>query len=170
VRAARQAYLIRSPLVQPFFSDRVIQAARTVPLRHRMSDELHRDVLASLRPDLLELPLADHPWQGQRPTAGNVLPARPGAAAPPDWRVSQATAGFLREYVLDLGEAGLFTIVSRRAAERVLRPPRADPQAAWSLATLAALLSGDWRNARRPVSRGRSGPRPARRTPRPPAA
>jgi hypothetical protein len=168
--AARQAYLIRSPLVQPFFSDRVIQAARTVPLRHRMSDELHRDVLASLRPDLLELPLADHPWQGQRPTAGNVLPARPGASAPPDWRVSQATAGFLREYVLDLGEAGLFTIVSRRAAERVLRPPRADPQAAWSLATLAALLSGDWRNARRPVSRGRSGPRPARRTPRPPAA
>jgi asparagine synthetase B (glutamine-hydrolysing) len=147
--AARQAYLIRSPLVQPFFSDRVIRAARAVPLRQRMSDQLHRDVLASLAPKLLELPLAEHPWQGQRPTADNVLTARPGASAPPDWRRSQATTGFLREYVLDLGGAGgtgqLFAIVSRPAAERALQPPQADPQAAWSLATLAALLSGDWR-------------------------
>jgi hypothetical protein len=149
--AARQGYLIRSPLVQPFFSDRVIRAARAVPLRQRMSDQLHRDVLASLAPELLELPLADHPWQGERPTAGTVLAGRPGAAAPPDWRRSQATAGFLREYVLDLGEKGqLFAIVSRPAAERALRPPHADPQAAWSLATLAALLSGDWRNCRQP--------------------
>jgi hypothetical protein len=44
----------------------------------------------------------------------------------------------------------LFAIVSRRAAERVLQPPHADPQAAWSLATLAALLSGDWLNGRQP--------------------
>jgi hypothetical protein len=157
--AARQAYLIRSPLVQPLFSDRVIQAARAVPLRQRMNDQLHRDVLASLRPELLGLPLADHPWQGQRPTADNLLTARPGASAPADWRRSQATTGFLREYVLDLGGVGgiggaaqLFGIVSRRAAERVLQPPQADPQAAWALATLAALVSGDWRNARGPVS------------------
>jgi asparagine synthetase B (glutamine-hydrolysing) len=151
--AARQAYLIRSPLVQPFFSDRVIQAARAVPLRQRMNDQLHRDVIASLRPELLGLPLADHSWQGQRPTADSVLSARPGASAPPDWRRSQATTGFLREYVLDLGEAGqLFGIVSRRAAERALQPPQADPQAAWSLATLTALLSGDWLNARMTVS------------------
>jgi hypothetical protein len=100
--AARQAYLIRSPLVQPFFSDRVIRAARAVPLRPRMSDQLHRDVLALLAPELLELPLADHP----------------GAAAPPDWRRSQATTGFLREYVLDLGgTAQLFAVVSRRAGD-----------------------------------------------------
>ena len=151
--AARQAYLIRSPLAQPFFSDGVVQAARAVPLRQRMSDQLHRDVLASLRPDLLELPLAEHPWQGQRPTAETVLSARPGTSASPDWRRSQATTGFLREYVLDLGGAGqLFGIVSRRAAERVLQPTQADPQAAWSLATLAALVSGDWLNARGPVS------------------
>jgi hypothetical protein len=147
--AARQAYLIRSPLVQPFFSDRVIRAARAVPLRQRMADQLHRDVLASLAPELLALPLAGHPWQGERPTADSVLPA---ASAPPDWRRSQATTGFLREYVLDLGGAGqLFAIVSRRAAERVLQPPQADPHAAWSLATLAALLSGDWLNARMPA-------------------
>jgi hypothetical protein len=151
--AARQAYLIHAPLVQPFFADQMIQAARAVPLRQRMSDQLHRDVLASLRPELLELPLANHPWQGERPTADNVLTAQPGASAPPDWRRSQATTGFLREYVLDLGEAGqLFAIVSRRAAERALQPPQADPHTAWSLATLTALLSGDWRNARRPVS------------------
>jgi hypothetical protein len=157
--AARQAYLIRSPLVQPLFSDGVISAARAVPLRQRMNDQLHRDVLASLCPELLGLPLADHPWQGERPTADTVLTARPGASAPADWRRSEATTGFLREYVLDLGGIGgiggtgqLFGIVSRRAAERVLRPPQADPHAAWSLATLAALLSGDWLNARGPVS------------------
>jgi len=149
--AARQAYLIRSPLVQPLFSDQVIRAARAVPLRLRMSDQLHRDVLASLRPELLELPLAEHPWQGQRPTADSVLTARPGPAAPPDWRRSQATTGFLREYVLDLGGTGqLFAIVSRRAAERALRPSHADPAAAWSLATLTALVSGDWLNGRQP--------------------
>jgi len=154
--AARQAYLIRAPLVQPLFSDQVIQTARAVPLQQRMNDQLHRDVLASLGPELLELPLAEHPWQGQRPTADSVLTARPGTSAPPDWRRSQATTGFLREYVLDAGGVAgtgqLFAIVSRRAAERVLQPPHADPQAAWALATLAALLSGDWRNARGPVS------------------
>ena len=151
--AARQAYLIRSPLVQPFFSDRVIRAARAVPLRQRMNDQLHRDVIASLRPELLGLPLADHPWQGQRATADGVRSGRPGAAAPPDWRGSHATTGFLREYVLDHGGAAqLFGIVSRRAAERALQPAQADPQAAWSLATLAALLSGDWLNARMTVS------------------
>jgi Asparagine synthase len=150
--AARQAYLIRSPLVQPFFSDRVIQAARAVPLRQRMDDQLHRDVLASLAPELLGLPLAGHPWHGERATADNVLTAPPGASAPADWRRSQATTGFLREYVLDLGGAGrLFGIVSRRAAERALQSPQADPQAAWAMATLAALLSGDWLNARGPV-------------------
>jgi Asparagine synthase len=160
--AARQAYLIRSPLVQPFFSDRVILAARAVPLRRRMNDQLHRDVLASLAPELLGLPLADHPWQGERPTPDNVLSGRPGASAPPDWRRSQATTGFLREYVLDLGGAGqLFAIVSRRAAERVLQPAQADPQAAWSLATLAALLSGDWRNARMPAEIAAGPPRVA---------
>jgi asparagine synthase (glutamine-hydrolysing) len=149
--AARQAYLIRAPLVQPFFSDQVIQAARAVPLRQRMNDQLHRDVLASLAPELLDLPLAEHPWHGQRPTADSVLTAPPGPSAPPDWRRSQATTGFLREYVLDTGGSGrVFGIVSRRAAERALQPPLADPQAAWSLATLAALLSGDWRNARQP--------------------
>ena len=157
--AARQAYLIRSPLAQPFFSDGVIKIAHAVPLRQRMNDQLHRDVLASLGPELLALPLAGHPWQGERPTAGNVRPIRPGASAWPDWRRSQATTGFLREYVLDLGGIGgiggsgqLFGIVSRRAAERVLQPPRADPHAAWALATLAALLSDDWLNARGPVS------------------
>ena len=46
--AARQAYLLRSALVQPLFADRVVRAARAVPLRHRMSDRLHRDVLAML--------------------------------------------------------------------------------------------------------------------------
>jgi hypothetical protein len=47
--AARQAYLLRSALVQPLFADRVMKAARDVPLRHRMSDRLHRDVIALLR-------------------------------------------------------------------------------------------------------------------------
>jgi hypothetical protein len=51
--AARQAYLLRSPLIQPLFADRVVRAARAVPLRDRMSDRLHRDVLGLLCPELL---------------------------------------------------------------------------------------------------------------------
>jgi len=77
-----------------------------------------------------------------------VLPA---PAAIGDWRrdYGEEVAKFLRGYVLDHGEASrLFGILRRRAAERSLRLPHADPHAVWLLATLAALLSGDWLNAR----------------------
>jgi hypothetical protein len=151
--AARQAYLLRSPLAQPLFGDRVVRAARAVPLRHRMSDRLHRDVLGLLCPGLLDVPLAGSPWHGEPRTPGTVLtaPRGPGTA---DWRRDSAVARFLRGYVLDHGEAGpVFGIVSRRAAERCLALPQADPHAAWALATLAALLSGDWLSAREPTAR-----------------
>ena len=38
--AARQAYLIRETLVQPLFDDRVVLAARAVPLADRISGAL----------------------------------------------------------------------------------------------------------------------------------
>ena len=65
-------------------------------------------------------------------------------------------ARLLRDYALDLGAAGgMFDLVRRSAAERALRPPQQDSHAAWALATLAALLSGDWLNARgRPAQAG----------------
>ena len=170
--AARQAYLIRAPLAQPLFADPVVRAARAVPLRDRLGDRLHRDVLARLCPGLLDIPLAGKPWQGAASTPVTVLT---GSGDGPDWRrdLSPALADFLRGYVLDSG--ALFTMVSRPAAERVLSSPRADPQAAWALATLAALISGDWLDAREtdpaalvPVSRGRTGSPPARSTAPPP--
>jgi hypothetical protein len=158
---ARQAYLMRSPLLQPFFSDHVIRAARAVLLPDRITDRLHREVLAVLCPELLDLPLAGGGWKsgprnalGASPAAG----ARPGAS--PDWRrhYGEEMARFLRDYTLDLGDEGpMFDIVRRQAAERVLRPPHTDPDAVWALATLAALLSGDWLNAREP--KGQPGPR-----------
>ena len=43
---------------------------------------------------------------------------------------------------------GLFTIVRRPAAEKLLRLPHRDPVTVWALATLATLSSGDWLNAR----------------------
>jgi hypothetical protein len=176
--AARQAYLLREPLVQPFFGDQVVRAARAVPLPDRITDRLHRGVLAALCPELLDLPLADSSWKsGPRippvRTAGPTGPADAGGAA--DWRraYGDQMARLLRDYALDLGAAGgMFEIVRRSAAERALAPPQADSHAAWALATLAALLSGDWLNAREgtEVSPGRSASRPARRTPLPPRA
>jgi hypothetical protein len=153
--AARQAYLLRSLLAQPLFDDGVVRAARAVPLRHRMSDRLHRDVLGLLCPELLEIPLAGTPWHGEPRTPATVLTAPPGPGTA-DWRRDSAgtVARFLRGYVLDHGQAGsVFGIVSRRAAERCLALPQADPQAAWALATLTALLSGDWLSAREPAVR-----------------
>jgi hypothetical protein len=179
---------MRSPLLQPFFDDRVVRAARVVPLPDRITDRLHCGVLAELCPDLLDLPLAGSSWKsGPRvpgvpaaqaasgpgsPGAGPPGPAgrEPGGGA--DWRraYGEQMARLLREYTLDLGAAGgLFDLVRRSAAERVLRPPHADPAAAWALATMAALLSGDWLNARE-VSRGRISSPPARRTARLPRA
>src|SRR5580693_7213500 len=176
--AARQAYLLREPLVQPFFGDQVVQAARAVPLPDRITDRLHRGVLAALCPELLDLPLAASSWKsGPRippvRTAGPTGPADAGGAA--DWRraYGDQMARLLRDYALNLGAAGgMFEIVRRSAAERALAPPQADAHAAWALATLAALLSGDWLNAREgtEVSPGRSASRPARRTPLPPRA
>jgi Asparagine synthase len=179
--AARQAYLLRSPLVQPFFSDPVVQAARVVPLPDRITDRLHRDVLAELCPDLLDLPLAGSAWK-----SGPRIPPIRAASGPADgtvgvsgadadWRraYGEQMARLLRDYTLDLGAAGgMFDLVRRSAAERALRPPQADSHAAWALATLAALLSGDWLNARggEEVSRGRTATQPARRTPLPPGA
>jgi hypothetical protein len=192
--AARQAYLLRSPMVQPFFSDPVVRAARAVPLPDRITDRLHRGVLAELCPDLLDLPLAGSGWKsGPRipsvraatgpADAAGAASATDGAggaggadgADTADWRraYGDQMARLLRDYALDLGAAGgMFDLVRRSAAERALRPPQADSHAAWALATLAALLSGDWLNARAggEVSRGRSASRPARRTPLPPRA
>jgi hypothetical protein len=152
--AARQAYLLRSRLIQPLFADHVVRAARAVPLRDRMSDRLHRGVLGVLCPELLSLPLAGTPWHGEPRTAATILTASSGAAAA-DWRrdYGDAMARFLRGYVLDHGESSpVFGVVRRSAAERLLRAPQADRQGAWALATLTALLSGDWLSAREPAS------------------
>ncbi len=86
-------------------------------------------------------------------TAGAPSPgaASPGQRARFDWRrgYGDDVAEFLRDYVLGTGSAGgLFNIVSRPAAERLLQPPHTDPVTVWALATLAALISRDWLNAR----------------------
>jgi hypothetical protein len=152
--AARQAYLIRSPLVQPFFADRVVQAAREVPLADRITDRLHRGVLAALCPGLLDLPLASSGWKSGPRIAAVRAAAGAGAGSADgssDWRraYGDQMARLLRDYALDQGAVGgMFEIVRRSAAERALRPPQADSHAVWALATLAALLSGDWLNAR----------------------
>jgi hypothetical protein len=136
--AARQAYLLRENLVQPLFDERVVRTARAVPLADRVSGELSRAVLAGLCPALADVPLA-----GKAP-AGR-------AQAPFDWRrhYGAEIASFLRDYILDLGTSGgLFETVSRSAAEKVLTPPHTDRGTVWALATLACLLSADYRNAR----------------------
>jgi|SRR5271165_624337 len=163
--AARQAYLLRESLVQPFFGDQVVRAARAVPLPDRITDRLHRGVLERLCPELLDLPLAGSIWK-----SGPRIPPVPAAAAAAtgttaqadaDWRraYGDKMARLLRDYALDQGAAGgMFDLVRRTAAERALRPPQHDSQAAWALATLAALLSGDWLNAREVDAREPTGP------------
>jgi hypothetical protein len=141
--AARQAYLLRENLVQPLFDDGVVRAARSAPLAMRATGQLSAAVLAALCPDLADVPLA-----GKGATPGPAGPPSPGSF---DWRRQYGTevAGFLREYTLDLGAiGGLFSVVSRAAAEKALAPPHADRGTVWALATLACLLSGDYRNAR----------------------
>jgi hypothetical protein len=138
--AARQAYLLRERLVQPLFDDRVVLAARTVPLTDRVSGALSAAVLAELSPALADVPLAGKP------------PA--GAHSPFDWRrqYGDAITTFLRGYILDLGTtSALFDVVSRPAAEKLLTPPHADRASVWALATAACLVSGDYRHAREPT-------------------
>jgi Asparagine synthase len=134
--AARQAYLLRERLTQPLFDDRVVLAARTVPLADRVSGALTAAVLAELSPALADVPLA-----------GKPDPAR----APFDWRrqYGETVATFLRGYILDLGlTGGLFDVLSQPAVEAQLAPPQADRGTVWALATAACLVSGDYRQAR----------------------
>jgi len=136
--AARQAYLIRESLVQPLFDERVVLAARAVPLADRTSGELSRAVLAHLCPALTDVPLA------------GKAPARTGPASF-DWRrqYGPEIASFLHDYILDLGTTGgLFTVADRAAAEQALTPPHQDRPTVWALATLACLMSADYKNAR----------------------
>jgi hypothetical protein len=143
--AARQAYLIRESLVQPLFDEHVVLAARAVPLATRVSGELSRAVLAELSPALADVPLAG---KGSGGLAGGEI------AASFDWRRQYGAeiASFLRDYTLGLGTSGgLFDVVSRGAAEKALTPPHADRGTVWALATLACLVSGDYRNARNPA-------------------
>ena len=153
--AARQAYAIRSVLAQPFFDDQVVRAARAVPLAERLDDRLVRGAIRALYPALADLPLASDQWKCPPAVAPVTAPPASapagGGRARFDWRRSYGdeVAGFLRDYVLSTGtDGGLFTIVSRPAAERLLRVPHADPVTVWALATLATLCSGDWLNAR----------------------
>ena len=151
--AARQAYAIRSVMAQPYFDDQVVRAARSAPLTERLDDRLVRGAIGALCPALLDIPLAADRWKCDtaKPAAHAPGAASPGQRARFDWRrgYGDDVAGFLRDYVLGTGSAGgLFAIVSRPAAERLLRPPHTDPVTVWALATLAALISGDWLNAR----------------------
>src|SRR5450755_735124 len=150
--AARQAYAIRSVMAQPFFDGAVVHAARTAPLSERLDDRLIRAATGTLCSALLDIPLAGDRWK-----SGPALPPAPAVPAAPsqrsrfDWRrgYGDEVARFLQAYVLDTGSAGgLFAIVSRPAAERLLRPPHTDPVTVWALATLAALISQDWLSAR----------------------
>ena len=146
--AARQAYLLRERLVQPLFDDRVVLAARAVPLADRVSGALSAAVLAELSPALADIPLAGKPPtpRGQ-PPAGAAMGA---AHYSFDWRrqYGETIASFLRGYILDLGPSGgLFDVVNRPAAEKLLAP-QSDRTSVWALATLACLLSGDYRHAR----------------------
>jgi hypothetical protein len=150
--AARQAYLIRESLVQPLFDEQVVLAARAVPLADRISGELSRAVLAQLCPALSDIPLAGKAGVASAPAAAGAAPGT-AAEATFDWRRQYGTeiASFLRDYVLDLGAAGgLFDVVSRPAAERLLAPPHTDRSTVWALATLACLVSADYRHAREP--------------------
>jgi hypothetical protein len=116
-----------------------VLAARAVPLSYRISGGLSAAVLAELCPALVDVPLAGKP---------------PANAAPFDWRrqYGDAIATLLRDYTLDHGAAGgLFDVVNRSAAEKLLTPPHADRATVWALATLACLLSGDYRHARNPA-------------------
>jgi hypothetical protein len=122
----------------------VVLAARAVPLADRISGSLSAAVLAELCPALVDVPLA-----GKPPKA-----AAGGAQAPFDWRrqYGEAIGSLLRDYTLDLGApAGLFAVVNRSAAEKALTLPHADHATVWALATLACLLSGDYRHARNPA-------------------
>jgi hypothetical protein len=146
--AARQAYLLRERLAQPLFDDRVVLAARAVPLADRVSGALSAAVLAELSPALADVPLAGKsPAPKGQPPAGAAMGA---AHYSFDWRrqYGETIASFLRGYILDLGPAGgLFDVVSRPAAEKLLAA-QTDRTSVWALASLACLLSGDYRHAR----------------------
>jgi len=186
--AARQGYLLREPLVQPFFGDQVVRAARAVPLPDRITDRLHRGVLEQLCPELLDLPLAGSVWKsGPRipPVRGSPVAntaattaAATGTTAAArlhagsgchgrDVRPRPADGGRARTTPSAAGLAGRLGPghPSHAAVPRLAeRPGRERPRRERPRADRARSLTGG------ELSRGRSGSQPARRTPLPPRA
>ena len=129
--------------MQPLFSDdRVVLAARTVPLADRVRGTLLAAVLAEL-----SLALADVPLAGK--------PSADAGQSPFDWRPRVRGGGGVIPARLHPRSRRRPAACSTWSAAPPPRPcsarRRADRATIWALATLACLTSGDYRNAREPA-------------------
>jgi hypothetical protein len=135
-------------VVQPFFDDGVVAAARRAPLQERTEERLVHDVLQSLVPGLADIPFAGDKWAFEKLTKPAVsTPAVPARAASPrarDWRTAYGpiVAGYFRDYVL--ADTRIFDFLDRKRVEAILGAERQDARTVWCIATLTTLANGDW--------------------------
>ena len=133
--AARQAYAIRSVMAQPFFDDQVVRAARIraagrTPRRPPGPRRDRRAVPGAAGHPARRRPLEVRPGHRTAPRLALRRRRSPvsgpastgGAATATTWPTSCGTT-----CSAPASAGGLFAIVSRPAAERLLRPPHTDP-------------------------------------------
>ncbi len=169
VSSRRSGARFRRRTYDPLIDNRFIRLVRQVSPASRWNERLAFDLVATLAPELRDLPIEGHRWRFERfgPLSG------PDGAPDPGWekraplvRTAQ-TASYswktlkdptmysrLKDLVLDGMKGGVLDMLDRRAVERYLDDQgHRYPAVVWHLATLTIMVQTPWWRTTRPVKR-----------------
>jgi asparagine synthetase B (glutamine-hydrolysing) len=151
------AVLTNAPFYHPFFDNRAVREALTLPAEWRHSEEVVFRLIETLAPQLAGIPPEGKPWRfdRERPKLPTKLPGwyrrRPvlptGGSSGFNWRKSfdEDFLALLREQLLS-SPRELFDVVDETQAKELFsQVPRGWVQQIWHITTLSVLLSGTWR-------------------------
>lgn len=147
------ATLTNAAYYHPFFDNRVVREALTLPPSWRCDEEPVFRIIEALAPELTRIPIQGKPWRfEQHPSRWRSLRRRAAAVQNGhtsnfNWRTSydENYQAVLRDQIMDApGE--LFDIIDKGTVMELLEAaPDRDPKRIWHIHTLAVLLSGRWR-------------------------
>jgi hypothetical protein len=164
---SHSATLMNSLYYHPFFDNRVVRAALSLPAQWRWTEEPFYRTIAALAPAVADLPTEGKRWRFEAKRPSRITdwrawrrrePVMPvGRTAGFNWRTSTGPAllDVLTGQILD-GPKELFEIVDRTKAEEFLSGLRVGTKKgwikqAWHMYTMSVLLAGTWRPGRAPA-------------------
>lgn len=169
VSSRRSGARFRRRTFDPLIDNRFIRLVRRVPPANRWNERLAYELVATLAPELRDLPIEGHRWRFERggPVAGSSGRLEPGwekrsplvrtsQTASYTWKTLKDPKMFIRlkELVLSGMRGDLLELLDYRAVERYLDDQGLRyPAVVWHLATLTTMLNRPWSLTTRPIKR-----------------